>query len=167
MYNILHQSKWTEKTFQQPRSSPTLPALSDMMERSGQSTTRIVSARPETHVEWWTTFGSHPSTAPRPNQDCARAVCFPLYCTARNSGGWRSVTWTSCPPSIQRTSEGSCVFSSLRLSRTNNFSPAATKRAWRPSSCEGDGDGSDMSPAESRAASQAEPSKRKGPTPRD
>ena len=39
---------------------------------------------------------------------------------------------------------------------TNNFSPAVTKRAWRPSSCEGNGDGSHMSPAESRAASFAQ-----------
>ena len=38
---------------------------------------------------------------------------------------------------------------------TNNFSPAVTKGAWRPSSCEGNGDGSHMSPAESTAASFA------------
>jgi len=39
----------------------------------------------------------------------------------------------------------------------NNFSHALTKRAWRLLSCEGDGDGSDMSLTESRAASPTQP----------
>ena len=38
-----------------------------------------------------------------------------------------------------------------------NFSPTVTKRAWRPSWCEDDGDGLEMSPTESRAASPAQP----------
>ena len=93
MYNILHQSKWTEKTFQQLRSSPTLAASSDMMAERA-TTLRIASARPETPSEWWIMFGGHPSTASRPNEDCTRAVCFPPYCTVRlgimeDDGVWR------------------------------------------------------------------------------
>jgi len=38
------------------------------------------------------------------HQDQTRAVCFPPYYAARNAGGWRSVTWTSWPPSTQRIS---------------------------------------------------------------
>ena len=47
-------------------------------------------------------------------------------------------------PSTPRTLEEFYEYSGPRPSPTNIFSPAATKTAWAPSSCEGDGDGSDM-----------------------
>ena len=85
------------------------------------------------------------------HEDCIRAAYFPPYYTAQNAGGWLKATSTNCPPSSPRILEESCEYSGPRPSPTNIFSPAVTKTAWAPSSCEGDGDGSDMWWEESHA----------------
>ena len=71
--------------------------------------------------------------------------------------GWQKVSSTSSPPSTQRISEESYAFSGPKPSPTKIYSPAATNKAWRASSCEGDGDGLDMSCVESRTTSPAQP----------
>ena len=66
-------------------------------------------------------------------------------------------TSPNCQSSTQRTSRESCKSFGLTPSPTNSYSPAAIKTAWRPSSCEGDGDGLGTSWGESRTTSLAQP----------
>ena len=90
MYNIPHQSKWTEKTFQQPRSSLTLPALSDMMaEQAKDNKNRLSKARNACRMmnNVWKSSQYSTKTKLRLCQSCVLSTL--LY----GSKFWRMTEW--------------------------------------------------------------------------
>ena len=127
-----------------------------MIEEQGV-TSRTVSTRSETPSECSTTCGSPLSTAPRPSWRSTKAVWCPRYDMALNAGRGERAKSPGCKSSTQRTSGESCESFGLTPSLANGYLPAAIKTAWRPSSCEGDGDGLGTSWGESRTTSLAQP----------
>ena len=76
---------------------------------------------------------------------------------ALNAGRGERAKSPGCKSSTQRTSGESCESFGLKPSLVNGYLPAAIKTAWRPSSCEGNGDGLGTSWRESRTTSLAQP----------
>ena len=120
-------------------------------------TSRTVSTRSETPSECSTTCGSPLGTAPRPSWRSTKAVWRPRYDMALNAGRRQRAKSPGCKSSTQRTPGESCQSFGLTPSLANGYLPAAIKTAWRPSSCEGDGDGLGTSWGESRTTSLAQP----------
>ena len=120
-----------------------------MIEKQGV-TSRTVSTRSETPLECSTTCGSPLSTAPRPSWRSTKAVWCPQYDMALNARRGQRAKSPGCKSFTQRISGESCESFGLTPSLANGYLPAAIKTAWRPSSCEGDGDGLGTSWRESR-----------------
>ena len=127
-----------------------------MIEEQGV-TSRTVSTRSETPSECSTTCGSPLGTAPRPSWRSTKAVWRPRYDMALSAGRRQRAKSPGCKSSTQRAPGESCESFGLTPSLANGYLPAAIKTAWRPSSCEGDGDGLGTSWGESRTTSLAQP----------